>query len=80
MQFICSIVHGHLENDANQEPIHRSSSGETSGPDDDQTIEVLEEEKIEDKPVATEVHQKAIESAKYFGSNLTIDQLIDNMN
>ena len=67
------------ENDANNKKhIRRSSSSSYSGPDDD-TIEVLDKDtdkevdnnkdQTEDKSTATEVSKKAIESAKYFGSN-----------
>lgn len=60
-------------NDAKAEQqMHRSSSGETSGPDDEQG-DVIAEDNSEDKDKAnanltSDVSQKALESAKYFGN------------
>jgi hypothetical protein len=57
--------------------IQRSSSGETSGPDEDlnETIDAVSDDtKAEtSQPMTTEVvAQKAVESAKYFGSMTNI--------
>ncbi|XP_054163086.1 synapse-associated protein 1-like [Oppia nitens] len=70
-----------LENDikSDRKLVRRSSSGDTSGPDDDdyqnQMIDATEEDntdatnKVEDKqPMTTEVSQKVMESTKYFGN------------
>ncbi|CAG2120405.1 unnamed protein product, partial [Medioppia subpectinata] len=61
--------------------IRRSSSGDTSGPDDDQQITAddviaADEQKqtdnnktaTDEKPIGSDYTQKAVESAKYFGS------------